>query len=314
MAMKTKQSRREFLRLSATGALGAIVLSKSNWKTLGVPESDKDVADIKTFGIGLQLYTIRNAMGKDAPGSLKKVSDIGFKYVELADYKDGKFYGYLPVEFKKIVNDLGMEILSSHAGVNPKGITTDEAKKMAEDHANLGAKYCMQPYIVDEDRKSVSGYQKMVAEWNKVAKIMKENGVQFGYHNHNFEFDTVEGKVPYFDIFLKEMDKDLMTMELDLFWTTKAGQDPVKLFKKYPGRFQLFHMKDMYTKEAPFFKTASNDFAPVGAGVIDFKRILAAKKKAGMKYMIVEQDNAEKGNPFDAIKTSITNLTTKILV
>jgi sugar phosphate isomerase/epimerase len=312
--MKTKQSRREFLRLSATGALGAIVLSKSNWKTSVVPASDKAVVDLKTFGIGLQLYTIRNAMGKDAPGSLKKVSDIGFKYVELADYRDGKFYGYLPGEFKKIVNDLGMEILSSHAGVNPKGITTDEAKKMAEDHANLGAKYCMHPYIVDEDRKSVSGYQKMVAEWNKVAKIMKENGVQFGYHNHNFEFGTVEGKVPYFDIFLKEMDKDLMTMELDLFWTTKAGQDPVKLFKKYPGRFQLFHMKDMYTKEAPFFKTASNDFAPVGAGVIDFKRILAAKKKAGMKYMIVEQDNAEKGNPFEAIKTSITNLTTKILV
>jgi len=110
------------------------------------------------------------------------------------------------------------------------------------------------------------------------------------------------------------MDKDLMTMELDLFWTTKAGQDPVKLFKKYRGWFQLFHMKDMYTKEAPFFKTVSNDFAPVGAGIIDFKRILAAKKKAGMKYMIVEQDNAEKGNPFEAIKTSITNLTTKILV
>ena len=83
--MKTKQSRREFLRLSATGALGAIVLSKSNWKTSGIPSSDKPVVDLKTFGIGLQLYTIRNAMGKDAPGSLKKVSDIGFKYVELAD-------------------------------------------------------------------------------------------------------------------------------------------------------------------------------------------------------------------------------------
>jgi sugar phosphate isomerase/epimerase len=312
--MKTKQSRREFLRLTATGALGAIVLSKSNWKTSVIPASDKTVSDLKTFGIGLQLYTIRNAMGKDAQGSLKKVSDIGYKYVELADYRERKFYGYLPGEFKKIVNDLGMEILSSHAGVNPNGITTEEAKKMAEDHANLGAKYCMQPYIVDADRKSAAGYQKMVAEWNKVAKIMKENGVQFGYHNHNFEFDTVEGKVPYFDIFLKEMDKSLMTLELDLFWTTKAGQDPVRLFKKYPHWFQLFHMKDMYTKEAPFFKTASNDFAPVGAGVIDFKRILAARKKAGMKYMIVEQDNAEKGDAFEAIKTSITNLTTKILV
>ena len=313
--MKTKQSRREFLRLSATGALGAIVLSKSSLKTSGMPTSGKNVVDPKTFGIGLQLYTIRDAMGKDVPGSLKKVSDIGFKYLELADYKEGKFYGYLPEEFKKMVNDLGMEILSSHAGVNPKGITADEARKMAEDHAKLGAKYCMQPWVNVEDRKTVAGYQKMVADWNMVGKVMKEHGVQFGYHNHNFEFDTIEGKVPYFDIFMKEMDKDVMTMEIDLFWTTKAGQNPVEIFNKYPGRFQLFHMKDMLTKQAPLFTTDGvSDFAPVGSGLIDFKTILASKKIAGMKYMFVEQDNAEKGNAFDAIKTSITNLTTKILV
>ena len=311
--MKTKQSRRDFLRVSATGALGAFVISKSDWKTIGTPVSDSKAVDPKTFGIGLQLYTIGDAMGKDVPGSLKKVSDIGFKYLELASYSNGKFYGYLPGEFKKMINDLGMEVISSHAGVNPQGITTEEAKKMAEDHAKLGAKYCMQPYVADGDRKTIAGYQKMVAEWNKVGKIMKENGVRFGYHNHNFEFDTVEGKVPYFDIFLTEMDKDVMTMELDLFWTIKAGINPVDLFKKYPGRFQLFHMKDMYTKEAPFFKTASNDFAPVGEGLINFKEILAAKNIAGMKYMFVEQDSTKDGKPFDAIKTSITNLTTKIL-
>jgi len=312
--MKTKQSRRDFLRVTATGALGAIVISKSDWKTLGSPASPSADVDPKTFGIGLQLYTIREAMGKDVPGSLKKVSDTGYKYLEVASYGNGKFYGYLPGDLKKMANDLGMEIISSHAGVNPAGITADEARKMAEDHAQLGVKYCLQPYVDDKDRKSIAGYQKMVAEWNKVGKIMKENGVQFGYHNHNFEFGTVEGKIPYFDIFLPEMDKDFMTMELDLFWITKAGINPVELFKKYPGRFQLFHMKDMYTKEAPFFKTASDDFAPVGAGVINFKEILAAKNIAGMKYMFVEQDSTKDGKPFDAIKTSITNLTTKILV
>ncbi|HEX7493021.1 MAG TPA: sugar phosphate isomerase/epimerase [Bacteroidales bacterium] len=312
--MKSKQSRREFLRVSATSALGAIVISKSGWKTSGATSSHFTVTDPRSFGIGLQLYTIRDAMKNDVLGSLKKVSDIGYKYLELADYNNGKFYGYLPAELKIIVNDLGMEILSSHAGISPKGITDDEAKKMAEDHAKLGAMYCMQPFIDEGDRKTVAGYKKMVIEWNKVGRIMKESGIQYGYHNHNFEFDTVDGKVPYFDIFLAEMDKDLMTMELDLFWTIKAGQNPVELFKKYPGRFQLFHMKDMYTHEAPFFKTASKDFAPVGEGVINFKRILAAKKKAGMKYMIVEQDSTKDGKPFEAIKTSIINLTTKILV
>jgi sugar phosphate isomerase/epimerase len=312
--MKTKQSRRDFLRLSATGALGAFVISRSNWKTIGAGSSVSAVADPKTFGIALQLYTIRDAMAKDVPGSLKKVSDIGYKYVELADYKNGKFYGHLPEDFKKLVNDLGMEVLSSHASVSPKGITNDEAKKMAEDHAKVGAKYCMQPWIGDADRNSIAGYQKMVAEWNKVGKIMKETGVQFGYHNHNFEFATVEGKIPYFDVFLAEMDKDLITMELDLFWATKAGINPVDLFKKYPGRFQLFHMKDMFTKEAPFYKVATSDFAPVGEGVINFREILAAKDIAGLKYMIVEQDSSKDGLQFDHIKTSITNLTTKILL
>lgn len=312
--MKTKQSRRDFLRLSLTGALGAVVISKTDLKSMVNPIYNKSVTDLKSFGIGLQLYTIRDAMGKDVPGSLKKVSDTGFKYLELASYDKGKFYGYAPEDFKKMVNDLGMEVISSHAGVNPKGITNDEASKMAEDHAKLGAKYCMHPWVDEADRKSVAGFQKMVAEWNKVGKIMKEHGVQFGYHNHNFEFGKVEGKVPYFDIFLPEMDKDVMTLELDLFWATKAGQNPVDLFKKYPGRFQLFHMKDMYTKEAPFFETKTSDFAPVGEGVINFKEILANKQLAGMKYMFVEQDSTKDDKPFDAIKTSITNLTTKILV
>jgi sugar phosphate isomerase/epimerase len=312
--MNTKQSRRDFLRVSATGALGAIFISKSNLKSLVAPVVEKSVTDLKSFGIALQLYTIRDAMAKDVPGSLMKVSEIGYKYLELADYSGGKFYGYAPADFRKIVEDLNMEVISSHAGISPKGITSDEAKKMAEDHAKIGAKYCIQPWIDEADRKSIAGYQKMVAEWNKVGKIMKETGIQYGYHNHNFEFAKVEGKVPYFDVFLKEMDKDLMTMELDLFWATKAGIDPVKLFKKYPGRFQLFHMKDMYTKEAPFYKTVTSDFAPVGEGLINFKEILAAKNIAGLKYMIVEQDSSKDGLQFDHIKTSITNLTTKILV
>jgi sugar phosphate isomerase/epimerase len=312
--MKTNHSRRDFLRVTAAGALGAFTLSSFAEKTGDKPVISSSVADPKSFGIGLQLYTIREAMKKDAPGSLKKVSETGYKYVEQADYANRKFYGYEPVEFKKLVNDLGMEILSSHASVDARGITGDDAKKMAEDHAKLGVKYCMQPWIVEEARKTIASYQKMAADWNMVGKVMKENGIQFGYHNHNFEFDTVEGKIPYFDVMMVELDKDLITFELDLFWTTKAGQNPVEIFKKYPGRFQLFHMKDMYTHEAPFFKVDTKDFAPVGEGVINFREILAAKNIAGMKYMIVEQDSSKDDKPFDAIKTSITNLTTKILV
>ncbi len=313
--MKKAQSRREFLRVSAAGAVGALFLSQNSCRSGGKPAKKTVLADPKSFGIGLQLYTIRDAMAIDVPGSLKKVSDIGYKYLELAGYADGKFYEYEPAEFKKIVNDLGMEIISSHTQVEAEGITLENATKMAEDHARLGVKYCVQPWVVEEARTTIASYQKMVADWNKVGQIMKENGIQFGYHNHNFEFANVEGKIPFFDVFMVELDKDLVTMELDMFWTTKAGYNPVDIIKRYPGRFQLYHMKDMFTHEEPFFTTDGvTDFAPVGAGVIDFKEILAVKDIAGMKYMIVEQDSTKDGLPFDAIQTSITNLTTRILV
>jgi sugar phosphate isomerase/epimerase len=142
---------------------------------------------------------------------------------------------------------------------------------------------------------------------------MKKVGIQFGYHNHNFEFANINGIVPYYDIFMREMDPDLITMEIDLFWVSKAGQDPVEMFKKYPGRFQLFHMKDMRTKQAPFFDVNKDDVCSVGEGVIDFKTILASKKLAGMKYMFVEDDNQGNGKPFEGIETSINNLVTKVL-
>lgn len=313
--MKTTRSRRDFLKVSAAGALGAIVLTQNSCKSGGKPAPAAAAVDPKTFGIGLQLYTIRDAMAADVAGSLKKVSDIGYKYIELAGYADGKFYNMEPVEFKKLVNDLGMEIVSSHTQVEAQGITLDNAKKMAEDHAKLGVKYCIQPWVVEEARTTLASFRKMAADWNQVGGIMKDNGIMFGYHNHNFEFKTVEGKIPYFDIFMTDLDKDLVTMELDLFWTIKAGQNPVELIKRYPGRFQLFHMKDMYTKEAPFFTTEGvKDFAPVGEGVINFSEILAVKDIAGLKYMIVEQDLSRDGDPFGDIKKSITNLTTKILV
>jgi len=300
--MKNLHSRRDFVKMAAAGTAGALLLSNYSCSK-------------KIPGIGLQLYTIRDAMTADPAGSLKKVAEIGYKYLELAGYADGKFYGYEPVEFKKLVNDLGMEILSSHTQVEAQGITLENAQKMAEDHAKLGVKYCIQPWVVEEARTTIASYQKMAADWNKVGEIMKQHGIKFGYHNHNFEFDTVEGKIPYFDVFMKELDKDLVTMEIDIFWTTKAGQDPVEIIKKYPGRFELYHMKDMFTKEAPFFTTVGvQDFAPVGAGVIDFKRLLAVKETAGMKYMVVEQDLSRDNNPFGDIKTSLINIQTKILI
>lgn len=301
------QKRRDFLKISAAGVLGAVALGPMACSS-GAGNSRK------SYGVGLQLYTIRDAMADDVLGSLQKVADMGYKNVELADYANGQFYGYAPAEFKKIVNDMGMDIISSHAGVEATGITRENAQKMADDHAELGVKYCVQPWVNEEDR-NIESYKKMIAAWNEVGLVMKDVGIQFGYHNHNFEFKPMDGIIPYYDLFMKEMDADLITMELDLYWVTKASQDPVEMFNKYPGRFQLLHFKDMADdSNIPFYEVIKDDLTSVGSGLIDFKRIWEARETAGMKYMFVEDDNQGNGKPFEGIETSIENLTTDILV
>jgi sugar phosphate isomerase/epimerase len=299
------QNRREFLKISAAGSISMLLFGAAGCNSAST-------IDRKSYGVGIQLYTIRDAMSTDVPGTLKKVSDIGYKNLELAGYSEGKFYGYAPAEFKKIVSDLGMVALSSHTQVESAGITLDQAKLMADTHAELGVKYCIKPWIEEVDR-NIESYKKMIADCNEVGKILKGVGIQFGYHNHNFEFKNIDGVVPYYDLFLPEMDADLITMELDLFWASKAGQDPVEMFKKYPGRFQLLHFKDMKTKQEPFYEVIKDDVCSVGEGVIDFKRILESKDIAGMKYLFVEDDNQGNGKPFEGIETSIKNITTKIL-
>lgn len=303
--MDTIRKRRDFLRISAAGMLGVLALGPAAC-TSGM------ATDRKKYGVGLQLYSIRDAMAADVVGSLQKVADMGYKNLEMADYANGKFYGYAPKAFKKLVNDMGMEIISSHAAVESTGITPENAQKMADAHAELGVKYCIQPWINEEDR-NIETYKRMIGDWNEVGRIMKNVGIQFGYHNHNFEFKPVDGLVPYYDVFMPEMDPKLITMELDLYWATKAGQDPVEMFKKYPGRFQLLHFKDMAEKSAPFYEVIKDDITSVGSGLIDFKRIWEARDIAGAKYLIVEDDNQGNGKPFEGIETSIKNLTTNIL-
>ncbi|MGV8135662.1 MAG: sugar phosphate isomerase/epimerase family protein [Mangrovibacterium sp.] len=301
-------NRRTFLKIAAWGSAGAIMLGSRACK----PTKQTAAIDRKSFGVGIQLYTVRDAMAADVPGTLKKVSDIGYKHLELAGYANGKFYGIVPTEFKKMVADLGMDVLSSHTQVEAAGITMDNAKIMADAHAELGVQYCVQPWVEEADR-NIESYKKMIGDWNQVGAVMKNVGIQFAYHNHNFEFVNIDGTIPYYDIFMPEMDPGLITMEIDLFWATKAGQDPVDMFRKFPGRFQLFHLKDMLTQQEPFFDVIKDDICPVGDGIIDFKKILAAKDTAGMKYFFVEDDNQGNGKPFEGIETSIQNLTTNIL-
>jgi sugar phosphate isomerase/epimerase len=291
--MKT-HNRRTFVKTAAISSLGLLAVNKIGFAPSSVPDP------------GIQLYTVRDAMKANAKETLAQVARLGYKNLELAGYSNGKFYGMEPAEFRKVVEDLGMKVISSHTGVEVKGVDTGNAQKMAEDHAKIGVKYCIQPWLVEERRKSADSYKKFVDELNLVAQVMKKNNIKFGYHNHDFEFKKVDNVIPYYDIFLKNADPKLMTFEIDLYWATKAGQNPVEIFKKYPGRFELWHVKDMEIGPDKFF-------APVGTGTINYKEIFANQKESGMKYYFVEQDATRDNKPMDAIKTSIDNLKSKIL-
>ena len=310
--MKNKNSRRDFIRKAAYGSLGpaaagSFLLScKSGGSSATSTEAASEAATKQVPNVGIQLYTVRDGMNADLKGSLQKVADIGYTHLELAGYSEGKFYGLAPAEFKKMVEDMGMTVISSHTGVE-KGADMSIVQAVADAHAELGVKYCIEPWLIEERRVSIDSYKEVAEELNKIGEIMASVGIQFGYHNHNFEFDTVEGKIPYYDVLIPETDPDKVVLEIDLYWAKKAGQNPIEIFKKYPGRFALWHVKDMDDTEEQFF-------APVGTGIIDYKEIFAHKEEAGMKYFFVEQDRTKGDDPFDSIQTSFTNLTTKILV
>ena len=297
-----KYNRRDFLKTSSASALGLMAL----------PYCSSPASGKNSINVGLQIYTIRDAIAADLEGSLKKVSDLGFVNLELADYKDGKFYGKSPKDFKQLLDDLGLKAISSHTTVEAESEGMSNSQEMADAHAELGVQYCVHPWVEEKDR-SLEFYRKLCEDLNMVGSVMKDVGIQFAYHNHNFEFANLGGVVPYYDIFLKDLESELVALELDCFWATKAGEDPVEIFNKYPGRFHLLHLKDMAVDNTPYFDIQKDDIISVGEGLIDFKRILAAGKIGGVKYGFVEDDNQGGGEPFKAIETSLSNLNMKIL-
>ncbi|MCF2492215.1 MULTISPECIES: sugar phosphate isomerase/epimerase family protein [Dyadobacter] len=290
MNYNEKISRKSFMKASAF-MLAAPMLSKLD---LTAKASSK---------IGLQLYTLRTDLAKDLEGTLKKVAAIGYKEVELFGYNDGKFFGKTPKEFKAILDGLGLNPVSGHYGAgvqmkDQKGTLSNDWQRAVDDAAAIGQKYVNCAYLTDGERKSIEDYKKYVDLFNKSGEVAKKAGLQFGYHNHDFEFKKMDGQLPY-DL-IASTDPDLVKLELDLYWIVKAGLDPVDLFKKYPGRFPLWHVKDM--------DKTDQSFAEVGTGSIDFKKIFDARKIAGLQHFFVEQDVAKRP-ALEAIDISFKNVT-----
>lgn len=279
------ENRRSFLKKSVLSAAALAFL----------PDTLR-AAKVKKQGV--QLYTVRNAMSKDPVGTLAKVAQIGYKEVELAGYNEGKFYGKTPAEFNKLLADNGLKAISGHTGTAGLG---DKLPQMLDACAAIGQKYVVCAYTGAQERKNLDDFKKLADLFNKAGETSKQSGIQLGYHNHDFEFEKVEGQM-LFDYLLQNVPADLLTLEMDLFWVVKAGVDPLAYFQKYPNRFGLWHVKDME-------KSEKKEFTEVGQGSIDFKKIFQQAQLAGMKHFFVEQDVCKR-EPLESIKMSFDYLKT----
>ncbi len=254
---------------------------------------------------GIALYTLRDTMAINPKGVLKAVADLGYAYVEAAGYDDGKFYGMSPLEFKTYLKQVGLKPISSHMGM----VTLDNADKLIADVKAAGFEYFVIPvppmgaFAFDPASKTLSMKQDaktVLANLNAIADKCAAAGLKCLYHNHDFEFKPGPDGIVPIDYFIENSDPKKLNFQMDLYWVTKAGADPVAYFDRYPGRFHAWHVKDM---------DAEGRFAPVGEGSIDFARILAAKEQSGMRFYLVEQDMTWNETPMQAIAISKKGLT-----
>ncbi|MFP4621497.1 MAG: sugar phosphate isomerase/epimerase family protein [Bacteroidales bacterium] len=229
--------------------------------------------------IGIQLYSLRDAMGDAPKETVKKVGDIGYTFVEPAGYGDGKFYGMEPAEFKKVVNNAGMDIISSHTGRPlPDDEDWDEIMEWWDEciqaHKAVGAEYIVQPSMGEKAYESLEGLQDYCEYFNTVGEKCREAGIKFGYHNHDQEFTTELEENTVYDYMIQNTDPENVFFQIDLYWAVEGGADPVDYFEKYPERFTLWHVKDK---------------AELGAsGMMDFEKYFQQAEQSGMQYHIVE--------------------------
>jgi len=271
----TLHSRRTFLATIGVAALG---IASRNAEAAGTVLAQRR----KLKKVGLQLYTVRDMMKADLPGTLRKVAEIGYKEVEFAGYFDRT-----SAQIRELLHSNGLTSPSSHIGVD---ILEKEPQKAFAFAKSIGNEWVILPWLPEERRKTADDWKAMAALLNKTAAQAKAAGLRFGYHNHNFELMPIGGMRPL-DMLLTETDPSLVDFEMDLYWVKFAGGDPLDYFNRFPKRFPLVHVKD---SAGP----PDNRMVDVGQGTIDFRSIFAASDKAGIKHYIVEHDQ-----PADPIAT-----------
>ena len=237
--------------------------------------------------IGLQLYTLRESVAKDLPGVFSQVAKAGYSELEMFGLSaENKFFGHTVKETAELLKQNNLTSPSGHYMPekflfnNGNG---DDVKNLCDVANQMGNSYLIIPWMSEEKRNSIDKYKALTDRLNKAGEICKTANLQLAYHNHDFEFADFNGEHGY-DILLKNTDSNLVKMEMDIYWVVRAGYDPIALFKSNPGRFHLWHVKDMNKND----KTQNTE---VGNGSVDFKSIFANAKLAGVKHYLVEQEN-----------------------
>ncbi|GAA4339536.1 sugar phosphate isomerase/epimerase [Mucilaginibacter gynuensis] len=277
-------NRRDFLKSAAVLAAGAAVLPSITF-----------AADNKIQRLVLQLYTVRDDMNKDAAGTLKKLAALGYTHVEHANYNNRKFYGYPVKEFKTLLDDLGLKMPSGHTTMTidhwdkTKNDFTDSWKQTVEDAAEIGQRFVISPSLGGGLQMTAESMKPFMDQFNKNGELCQKSGMKFGYHNHDFEFTTKIGDITLYDFMLQNTDPKLVTQQLDIGNMFTVGAQALDYINKYPGRFELMHVKDeLVLAKEPKVKYEN---CVLGKGIVPLKAILkAARKTGGTTHFVIEQE------------------------
>lgn len=272
-------TRRQFLINTGALAIGSTVL-----QSFAAPVK-------KVSNVGIQLYTFRKEMMADAIGTLKQLSALGIKQIESARSQKGNYYGLKPKEIKQVCSDLGMTLRSGHVHLDAQWEQT------LNDAAEAGQEYLICS-TMPTNGQSVANYKSVATAFNKAGEDCKKHNIKFGYHNHEYEFEQENSEV-FYDVLLNNTSADLVYMELDLGWVVAAGKSPVDYFNRFPGRFPLWHLKDM-----DLTKKVSTEF---GKGGLDIKLMMKNANKSGLKYFFVEQEEYT-STPLESMKHNMEYL------
>ncbi|MEP6512696.1 MAG: sugar phosphate isomerase/epimerase [Parafilimonas sp.] len=291
-------SRRTFIRNSSFAIAGTALFSSKLFSL-----KSKEVI------LGIQLYSVRDDMQKNPVDTLKQLAAMGYSYAEHANYKDRKFYGYTAGEFKKILYDLGLKMPSGHTVLetehwdSSKNDFTDAWKYTIEDAATVGQQYVISPSLDDKLRKNYDDLLAYMEVLNKCGELCKKQNMKFGYHNHDFEFNTIINGKKLYDIILQNTDHELVAQQIDIGNMYGAGGRAAEIINQYPGRFELMHVKDEIKSEKG--ELGGYESTILGTGVVGVKDIIdLAKKIGGTLYFIVEQESYQGKTPLKCAKTN----------